>query len=162
MNDIPMNTSRGQLLSLREMQSADLKTVMEIESRAHSHPWKQASFEARLAADNLCWLVSIENELVAYAIVSCVAGDAELLNIAVDPGRQGLGIASCLLDFMVARIVDRAENLFLEVRVSNRDAINLYEAKGFNEVGERRNYYPAAKGREDALIFALPLSFYRP
>jgi len=47
--------------------------------------------------------------------------------------------------------------LWLEVRKSNAPAIGLYQSLGFNEVSVRRDYYPAAEGREDAIIMALPL-----
>jgi len=42
--------------------------------------------------------------------------------------------------------------LFLEVRPSNTQAINLYDSLGFETVGLRRHYYPADQGREDALV----------
>jgi ribosomal-protein-alanine N-acetyltransferase len=48
--------------------------------------------------------------------------------------------------------------LWLEVRASNVAAIALYESLGFNEATIRRNYYPTADGREDAIIMALPVS----
>ena len=44
--------------------------------------------------------------------------------------------------------------MLLEVRPSNTAAINCYNAAGFNEIGSRKDYYPAANGREDALLFA--------
>ncbi len=50
-----------------------------------------------------------------------------------------------------------ADMLFLEVRATNTPAINLYAALGYNEIGYRRGYYPAAKGREDAVLYALAL-----
>ena len=49
--------------------------------------------------------------------------------------------------------------MYLEVRTSNKTAIDLYHNRGFNELGIRKGYYPADKGREDALILALDLSF---
>jgi ribosomal-protein-alanine N-acetyltransferase len=50
-----------------------------------------------------------------------------------------------------------AKNVFLEVRPSNAPALALYEAFGFNRIGQRRGYYPAHVGREDALVLALAL-----
>jgi ribosomal-protein-alanine N-acetyltransferase len=44
--------------------------------------------------------------------------------------------------------------MFLEVRPSNPNAIKLYQSLGFNEIGRRKDYYPARKGREDALVMA--------
>jgi ribosomal-protein-alanine N-acetyltransferase len=50
-----------------------------------------------------------------------------------------------------------ADIMLLEVRPSNRIALNLYHNMGFCEVGTRKNYYPSHNGREDALILALNL-----
>jgi ribosomal-protein-alanine N-acetyltransferase len=47
--------------------------------------------------------------------------------------------------------------VFLEVRVSNRLAYALYVSEGFCEIGNRRNYYPAREGREDAIVLARSL-----
>jgi ribosomal-protein-alanine N-acetyltransferase len=47
--------------------------------------------------------------------------------------------------------------MYLEVRPSNAAARALYRAEGFAEVGLRRDYYPAAGGREDAVIMELRL-----
>ena len=51
----------------------------------------------------------------------------------------------------------RAERVYLEVRPSNPKAIALYHDLGFNEIGRRPQYYPADKGREDALVMAIEL-----
>jgi ribosomal-protein-alanine N-acetyltransferase len=50
-----------------------------------------------------------------------------------------------------------ADTLLLEVRPSNGPALSLYRKMGFHEVGERKHYYPADRGRENALILALSL-----
>ena len=47
--------------------------------------------------------------------------------------------------------------MLLEVRPSNKSALRLYRARGFKEMGMRKNYYPGAHGREDAVILSLPL-----
>jgi ribosomal-protein-alanine N-acetyltransferase len=51
-------------------------------------------------------------------------------------------------------LVRKVSNLFLEVRRSNKNAILLYEKKGFNEVGIRPNYYKTTNGNEDAILMA--------
>ncbi len=51
----------------------------------------------------------------------------------------------------------QARECFLEVRASNQAAYRLYERYGFNEIGRRRDYYPAVGGREDALVMACTL-----
>ena len=47
--------------------------------------------------------------------------------------------------------------LFLEVRISNRKAIELYSKEGFFELGNRKNYYSTLNGHEDALLMASQL-----
>ena len=151
---LPIVTATGRSLQLRLMQARDLERVTAIERQAHSHPWRRSSFETRLRQQNDCLVAADGDQVLAYAIVACNAGDAELLNIAVDPDSQRQGIARALLETLIDRVASRAENLFLEVRVSNLKAIDFYNSLGFVEVGCRRNYYPSEAGREDALLMA--------
>ena len=76
----------------------------------------------------------------------------------VAPEEQGGGLGRRLM----RRLIDlarwhRAERVFLEVRPSNPRAIALYDQLGFNEIGRRPNYYPAKRGREDAIVMAMEL-----
>ena len=92
--------------------------------------------------------------MIGYA----VAGEAHLLTITVAPEHQGKKLGKALLQHIVEWAEPQAETLFLEVRVSNQKAINLYLNEGFNELGIRRNYYPSPTGgREDAMLMALDL-----
>jgi ribosomal-protein-alanine N-acetyltransferase len=86
------------------------------------------------------------------------AGEAHLLNLGIAHDWQSQGLGRKFLRHLieVAR-VDRADMMFLEVRPSNAKAIQLYLSEGFNEIGMRRNYYPAASGREDAILMGLSL-----
>ena len=72
---------------------------------------------------------------------------------------QGQGLGRRLLQHLIAEAGRKeADTMFLEVRASNRAASSLYDSAGFNEVGQRRGYYPAEGGaREDALVLALSL-----
>ncbi len=151
-------TVTGRALQLRPMEERDLEQVIAIETLAHSHPWRRASFEVRLQQQDDCRVAVDNNRVLGYAIISRVAGDAELLNIAVNPDCQRQGIARSLLEAMIERASFVAENLFLEVRVSNHKAIEFYNGLDFVEVGCRPNYYPSASGREDALIMSKVLA----
>ncbi len=154
---VNLTTSTGLLLNLRLLLEADLPDVMQLERAAHSHPWLQSSFEDCLRGRQRCWLAEYKGVLVGYVVVADGGGDAELLNIAVAPGFQSKGIGSCLLQHAVNYVKDHADMMFLEVRVSNRKAIELYAREGFFEVGQRKNYYPTVNGREDALLMACQL-----
>ena len=157
-------------VTIRSAQLSDLDAVMAVEQAAHSHPWPVSVMQRYLEKDDVCWVVQDQQQVCAHAVVQVIAGEAELLTIAVDPACQGRGFGQQLLQHVLDRAVTaRAEQIFLEVRESNIAAITLYEKNGFCEVGRRPNYYPvkaihsvnnppgARSTREDALLFALPL-----
>lgn len=150
-------TYTGLLLHFRLIGADDIPQVMLLERSAHSHPWRQSSFEDCLKGRQKCWLAEHDNILVGYVVVTHGGGDAELLNISVSPSYQRKGIGQILLDHAVNCVKEKADMLFLEVRMSNRKAIALYEKEDFFEVGQRKNYYPTVNGHEDALLMARQL-----
>lgn len=156
-SSISLKTSSGLLLDMRLLAANDLVDVLLLERSVHSHPWRQSSFEDCLRGRQRCWLAESKGTLVGYVVVAHGGGDAELLNIAVAPSYQRKGIGSCLLQYAVNYVKDHADMMFLEVRVSNRKAIELYAREGFFEVGQRKNYYPTVNGHEDALLMACQL-----
>lgn len=145
-------------LHFRPMEEGDLDEVMGIEQRVYPFCWSRAIFHDCLRGGYACRVVESSDGLVGYAVLSYGAGEAHVLNIAVDASRQGRGIGRALLEHLL-ELAKRyhAEAVFLEVRPSNHPALHLYDSLGFNQVGHRRNYYPAKQGREDALIFARQL-----
>ena len=142
-------------LDFRPMQMADLTEVMEIERRSYPHPWTRLIFSDCLHAGYSCWVCERQGIIQGYGIISIAAGEAHLLNLCVRPESQRQGIGEKLLVhlFTLARHHD-AEIMFLEVRESNAAARRLYDKAGFNELGTRKDYYPAEAGRENALILA--------
>lgn len=142
----------------RRMQADDLDRVAEIESLAYEFPWSRAIFADCLRAGYECVVLVDAGAILGYGVLSSGANEAHVLNVCVVPGLHGRGhgrrIVKRLLD--IARW-QRAERVYLEVRPSNPRAIALYESIGFNEFGRRPNYYPAKKGREDALVMAMEL-----
>jgi len=147
----------GLSLQCREMMERDIDEIMRLEKSAHSHPWRRSSFEDCLKGRQKCWVVEYKHKIVGYVVVTHGGGDAELLNLAVSPEMQRKGIGRLLLDHAMTLIHGKADMLFLEVRVSNRKAIELYSREGFFEVGNRKNYYPTVNGYEDALLMARQL-----
>ena len=147
---------QASLLQLRDMIREDLPRVMAIERAAYSHPWSAGIFRDCLRAGYRCWVCELKGQTVGHAVWSLAAGEAHLLNLCIDPGYQRRGLGRQLLQALIdAARAARAETLFLEVRASNKAAILLYLAMGFNEVGVRSGYYPADQGRrEDAFVFA--------
>jgi ribosomal-protein-alanine N-acetyltransferase len=140
----------------RPMIEADLSQVMDIETSVYKFPWSKQIFRDCIRVGYSCEVVTSEDEILAYAIMSSGAGEAHLLNICVKQVYQGHGIGKLILQSMIEMAKDKkVHTIFLEVRPSNDIALNLYLKSGFNEIGTRKDYYPAKGGREDALILAL-------
>ncbi|HBE92561.1 MAG TPA: ribosomal-protein-alanine N-acetyltransferase [Gammaproteobacteria bacterium] len=145
-------------LNFRPLQEEDLSQVIEVERQSYPHPWTQMIFGDCLQAGYSCWVCGRREIIEAYGILSIAAGESHLLNICVRPEARQQGIGRKMLRHLVS-VARRheAEVIFLEVRTSNTPARALYEDEGFNELGNRRDYYPDGGGREDALIFARTL-----
>ena len=145
-------------LDFRPMQEGDLPEIIEIERQSYPHPWTQIIFGDCLHAGYSGWVCGRSGMIDAYGILTAAAGEAHLLNICVRKESRQQGIGRKMLRHLVA-IARRHDTdiIFLEVRPSNVAARALYEDEGFNELGNRRDYYPAGDGREDALILARTL-----
>jgi ribosomal-protein-alanine N-acetyltransferase len=147
-----------QLPTLRPMRFDDVEAVLAIEHRIYPFPWTLGNFRDSLGSGYSCWTCDFRAQTVGYGIMMLAAGEAHLLNLGVAHDWQGQGLGRKFLRHLieVAR-QDGADMMFLEVRPSNDKAIGLYLSEGFNEIGLRRNYYPAANGREDAILMGMAL-----
>ena len=140
------------------MAEPELDEIVAIEQAVHIHPWTRGNFEDSMSAGYHCWVARRARSLVGYGVVVIAADEAHLLNLSVAPGWQRKGIGSELTGFFVKLARDYgAEKIYLEVRPSNTAARALYAGHGFTEIGLRRDYYPSASGREDAVIMELEL-----
>ena len=143
---------------IRPAAPADAKSLLAIERRAFSDPWTEASFQEALTSAWTFGLVAETGRGVAgYLIGREVAGTGEVLNLAVAPEFRRRGIAGALLETGLAAFRRRkVDEVFLEVRESNRSAQALYLSRGFRAVGQRAAYYRNPK--EDALVLRLALA----
>lgn len=142
-------------MSIRPMNEDDLEQVMQIEKRAYDYPWTETIFQDCLRVGYCSWVMERDNNIVAYGVMSVAVGESHILNLCVNPELQSHGLGRQLLSHLLEVAQEHDANMtFLEVRPSNFAAIKLYLGSGFDEIGMRRNYYPAKMGREDALIFA--------
>jgi [ribosomal protein S18]-alanine N-acetyltransferase len=138
--------------------ATDLDQVLENEERAYQFPWSRANFNDCLAARHECWVALLATRIIGHGILSVGAGEAHLLNACVRRDHQGGGYGRVLVTHMLDRARARgADMIFLEVRPSNQVAIELYRSLGFNEIGVRKDYYPATIGHEDAQVMALDI-----
>ena len=147
---------------LRNMLPGDLSQVSDIERRSYEYPWSHGVFRDCLLAGYNCVSVEHDDTVIGYGILSIAAGEAHILNLCIDPSYRSLGLGQKLLDELLSRARDaQVGQVFLEVRPSNTTAIALYRKKGFHKIAERKAYYQAADGREDANVFAKKLREYR-
>ena len=148
-----MIQARRAALDVRRLTLSDLSDIERIEQRVYATPWSRSMFAGELAKPSSLSLgaLSETGRLVGYLIVSRYVDAWHIMNLAVDVDLRRLGIASALLDELFAATGDDERRGYtLEVRVSNRAAILLYERYGFEPSGIRRGYY--TDNREDALI----------
>lgn len=140
-------------VEIRQMQRSDLPAVHAIEKRSYPFPWTRGIFLDCLRVGYRCRVLTEDGEIRGYSILSCALTEAHLLNICIHPDRRRAGLASVMLDHLLREsAIARVERMFLEVRPSNRGAIELYRRTGFHVIGRRPGYYPADGGREDAVV----------
>ncbi len=145
----------GPQLRTRPMLARDVDAVAAIEATAYSFPWTRGNFIDSLAAGYNGELLEADGRLAGYFVAMAGVDELHLLNLTVAPAAQGRGYGSLLLSRVQALARHLAlPRLLLEVRGSNTRARGLYLRRGFVEVGLRRGYYPAAQGREDALVMS--------
>ena len=140
-------------VDLRRLDQRDLPAVEEIERASYPTPWSRAMFAAELRKQSSLALGAFgdEDQLVGYAFVSRYVDAWHVMNVAVAPDYRRHGIATALLERLFeVTSADPRRGYTLEVRVSNVDAIRLYERLGFESRGIPRGYYTV--NREDALI----------
>lgn len=142
----------------RPMQMDDLDAIMAIEPQIYPYPWTRGNFSDSLTSGHSAWVLMQNEQIIGYSLMMLVLDEAHLLNLSVAKAYQKQGLGRTLLEHMVSIAKSKQmANMFLEVRPSNISAIALYENMGFNEMAVRRGYYPAANGREDAVLMGLAL-----
>jgi len=142
------------------LTAAWLDALLPIENQAYSHPWTRGNFIDALAAGyEAQMLLDEHDQLLGYFVAMTVLDEVHLLNLTVAPAHQGQGWARIMLDGLALWSRQRqAIWLWLEVRASNARARGIYEKHGFQQIAERKNYYPAADGqREHAIIMSRKL-----
>ncbi|MCE4539587.1 ribosomal protein S18-alanine N-acetyltransferase [Pelomonas sp. P7] len=180
--------SRQPAWEASAMRVPDLTEVMAIERQAYPVPWTHGNFVDSLAAGYPAEVLRGpraqanagppqvgltplggglgaappwgHTELLGYWVAMPGLDEMHLLNITVAPAWQGRGLAVAMLERLVAECRCRGlAQLWLEVRVSNVRAREVYRRFGLVEVGRRRAYYPVPQGpREDAILMSLAVA----
>jgi ribosomal-protein-alanine N-acetyltransferase len=146
-------SSSAEATGIRRLAYSDLPAVIAIERRSFPTPWSLAMFVLELSKPSgICLAATMGDELAGYLVCSRYDQVWHLMNVAVAPERRRSGVARGL----IAKLVEEGGGSLpftLEVRVSNRPAIAMYERLGFRSAGVRPRYYQ--DNGEDALIMWL-------
>ena len=146
-----MTAPPAAAIDVRRLTYADLPQVVAIERRAFPTPWSLAMFVLELSKPSgICLAAFVEGELTGYLVCSRYDTVWHIMNVAVDPGRRRMGVATTLLMRLFERVDDPEAHYTLEVRRSNHGAMGLYDRYGFRAAGVRRRYYQ--DNGEDAIV----------
>ncbi|MGO8754738.1 MAG: ribosomal protein S18-alanine N-acetyltransferase [Gallionellaceae bacterium] len=140
-------------MMLRDMNIADVNDVLRIEQQVHDYPWTRGNFTDALDSGYLCKVFEQGGAMLGFVIMMIAPDEMQLLDLGIAAAYQRRGLGRRLLAeaMKIAREMDM-RRILLEVRPSNVAAQGLYFDAGFREIGLRRGYYPAANGREDAIV----------
>jgi ribosomal-protein-alanine N-acetyltransferase len=155
MNSVLKQDKEWQKLCFSKMNVTDIEDVIAVEQNAYPFPWTRGNFLDSLDSGYEAWVLRDEDGLLlGYFLMMYAVEEVHLLNITVRPDRQGQGLGRKLLDQLIALARDAGMHaVLLEVRPSNNHALMVYHHLGFAQIGQRKNYYPAAGARrEDAIV----------
>ncbi len=134
------------------MEIRDIPQIAHIEQQVEPSPWSETMFVDSIRVGFLAWVLVHQQEIVGYGLISVVADECEILNIAVAPSWQRKGFGYELLSQMLEMAyVKGARVCHLEVRQSNVAAQDLYKRLSFKPAGFRKDYYITPTGKEDAV-----------
>lgn len=134
------------MLEIRPMTHSDLARVLEIEVDLFPvDAWSEDLFLGELAEVSISRDVSVatlDSEIVGYASFRYVGKQGDVNTVAVASDQQGKGIGAALMDWLESQAALRnVREIFLEVRSDNEAAIKMYDARGYERIDIRRNYY---------------------
>ncbi|MDD6037228.1 MAG: ribosomal protein S18-alanine N-acetyltransferase [bacterium] len=145
---------------VRKMTTEDLDEVVALEAAVFSMPWSHDGFLTALERDDALFVVAYDDGVLGYCGAYLTQDEAEITNVAVSPGVRRRGIGAALLDALTEELEQKGIfRIVLEVRESNDAARLLYEKKGFDIVGTRKNFYE--RPRENAYVMVRePINTY--
>lgn len=143
----------------RVASTEDLDGVLAIEAASFNNPTTRDWYERELERPDVCYIYVLRiagHPVAAFCAFWLVAGQAHINNLAVVPELRGRGLGTQLLEAVIAQAAHLGASVVtLEVRASNKPALQLYQSAGFKQEGVRKNYY--TKPVEDALILSFML-----
>ncbi|MCR5873995.1 GNAT family N-acetyltransferase [Phenylobacterium sp. J426] len=146
-------------MKLRVAEPEDAPLLAKLHAQAFERPWDTAAFVRLMAGSGAFGLLAEAEAPLGLVLCRALAGEAEILTVAVPPPARRRGVAKALMTAALGLARESgAQAAFLEVDVDNAAAIGLYEGLGFERAGLRKAYYDrGAAGRADALVMRLDL-----
>jgi ribosomal-protein-alanine N-acetyltransferase len=147
-------------MKLRPADREDAVALARVHALAFETPWPPEAFTGLLDSPGVFALAAVDEEVVGLILMQAIAGEAEVLTLAVAPTHQRRGAAGALLKAgLDLACTAGAESGFLEVAADNAAAIALYAGAEFTQVGRRAGYYARSGGPAvDALVLQRTLN----
>jgi ribosomal-protein-alanine N-acetyltransferase len=129
--------------TIAEASGRDAAAIAAVHAASFQRGWGEDEFRRLLLERNvICHRARIGHSLVGFILSRLVAGEAEILSVAIKPGWRGRGFSRPLLDLHLRRLAGLGTGtVFLEVDEKNAPAVRLYRKAGFYDVGRRTGYY---------------------
>ena len=140
--------------NIRPASLQDVVAIMEIENSTNQMPWTKNQFISSMEVGHYSMVLQQYQKVIGFAIYAPIIPESHLLNIAINPAYQGQGLGKKLLEKIIFQNKTIGVKVItLEVRVSNKDAINLYEKRGLTTEAIRPDYYMCTP-KEEALLMS--------
>lgn len=143
---------------IRAAEPKDLIRLKEMESDGFVAPWSEEALRQEIVNhDRTHYVVAeIEGHLVGYGGLWVILDEGHITRVVVDPKFRRLGIGSSLVKTLMEEgSCCGCESFTLEVRASNKEALNLYKAMGFETAGLRKGYYEM-EGEDGVIMWYNP------
>ncbi len=128
--------------------------ILDIQTECGLSVWSKNDYLGELERADSIFKIALtaDEKVIGFALVRLLIGNSniantsfnssEILNIAVRNSFQHKGIGQMIFDELLRELESKnIAEIWLEVRKSNKNAINFYQKNGFEMQFERKNYY---------------------
>ena len=153
-----MSVRKSDLYNIIPMSIDDLNNVYDLEVESYDFPWTKEILRDCILYKYDAFTIYFNNILVGYIIAKIAFPETHILNLTISKNFRKKGLGTSLIKLIINDSILRGtEDIILEVRVNNHEAIALYQKLDFKKVGVRKDYYESEEGREDAYVLKLKL-----
>ena len=149
-----MSANLQEYIEYSDVDIINLEDIYCLELNSYALPWTKGILRDCINNHYDFVMAKYNNTIIGYIIAKISSHETHILNLTVSKDYRNNGIATELLDMIFAKcFILNSLDIYLETRVDNKAAINLYEKHGFRRISIRKNYYKTSTGREDAIVF---------